>query len=399
VSDRSLRNVGWTVVVLLSIGCAAKDAREPSGAGGTAGEESPAGGAGGATGGNAGGAGMGGAGKGGAGQGGTAGDPPDAGLAGSGGNGRADAAAGVSVDTATPAPDARSNSGTGGSGTGGSGTGGSGTGGGGAGGMGPIGMVGMTACLNADGPGGLDTYALIDKVLGSNAVEHNPDMDHTPPFQHVQEQSDAEVGNHFVFFAHYPEDNDGAPGDDRSRIEIKVNGGAAAALKGLPGDTMTYTWRFKMSADMKFSNRFTHMHQIKSYGGNDGAPIITITGSGSGASENLRVDHWGDGTATTTLARVPTAGLKGIWLAVSETITVGDSGSIKIAIKKPDGSTVLEASRSGLDFWRQGDYVRGKWGIYRGKSDQLKVGEEPVRFANFGITKGSTPSSDCRGSR
>jgi hypothetical protein len=223
-------------------------------------------------------------------------------------------------------------------------------------------------------------------------------MDHMPPFKHVQEDSDGEVGNHFVFFAHYPEDNDGAPGDDRSRIEIKVNGGAAASLKGLPGDTMTYTWRFKMAADMKFSNRFTHMHQIKSYGGNDGAPIITITGSGSGASENLRVDHWGDGdgTATTTLARVPTAGIKGIWLEVRETIKVDDNGSIKITIKKPDGSVVIDAERAGLDFWRQGDYVRGKWGIYRGKSDQLKVGEETVRFANFGITKGATPASDCR---
>jgi hypothetical protein len=257
-------------------------------------------------------------------------------------------------------------------------------------------MVGMTACLNADGPGGVETYALIDKVLGANSVEHNPDMDHSPPFKHVGEDSDAEVGNHFVFYAHYPQDNDGAPGDDRSRIEIKVNGGAAASLKGMPGDTMTYTWRFKMNADMKFSNRFTHMHQIKSYNGNDGAPVITITGSGSGASENLRVDHWGDGTATTTLARVPLAGLKGIWLEVRETIVISDNGSIKMTIKKPDGTTVIDIDKAGLDFWRQGDYIRGKWGIYRGKSDQLKVGEETVRFANFGITKGSTPSSDCR---
>jgi hypothetical protein len=262
--------------------------------------------------------------------------------------------------------------------------------------MGPNGMVGITACLNADGPGGVETYALIDKVLGANSVEHNPDMDHMPPFKHVQEDSDAEVGNHFVFFAHYPQDNDGAPGDDRSRIEIKVNTGAAAALKGMPGDTMTYTWRFKMNADMKFSNRFTHMHQIKSYNGNDGAPVITITGSGSGASENLRVDHWGDGTATTTLARVPLAGLKGIWLEVRETIVISDNGSIKMTVKKPDGTTVIDIDKSGLDFWRQGDYIRGKWGIYRGKSDQLKVGEETVRFANFGITKGATPSSDCR---
>jgi hypothetical protein len=151
-----------------------------------------------------------------------------------------------------------------------------------------------------------------------------------------------------------------------------------------------------MNADMKFSNRFTHMHQIKSFGGNDGAPIITITGSGSGASENLRVDHGGDGTATTTLSRRPTAGIKGIWLEVRETIMVADNGSIRMTVKKPDGTTVIDIKQSGLDFWRQGECVRAKWEIYRGKSDQLKVGEETLRFANFGITKGATPSSDCR---
>jgi hypothetical protein len=57
---------------------------------------------------------------------------------------------------------------------------------------------------------------------------------------------------------------------------------------------------------------------------------------------------------------------------------------------------VIDINKSGLDFWRQGDYVQGKWGIYRGKSDQLEAGEEIVRLAKFGITKGSTPSSDCR---
>jgi hypothetical protein len=259
--------------------------------------------------------------------------------------------------------------------------------------------AGATVCLNADGVGGMETYALIDSVLGDRSVEHNPDIDHTPEFKHVQEDSDAEVGPHFVFLAHYPQDNDGAPGDDRSRIEIKVNTGAAAALRAQPGDIMTYTWRFKMDADMEFSNRFTHLHQIKSFGGNDGAPVITITAteaSGSGA-EALRVDHWGDGTDTTTLARVDMAGLKGVWLEVTERIEVGDNGAIKMTIKKPDGSTVIDVTRAGLDFWRQGDYIRGKWGIYRAKDDQLKVGETKVRYANFGITKGAGgPSSNCR---
>jgi hypothetical protein len=39
--------------------------------------------------------------------------------------------------------------------------------------------------------------------------------------------------------------------------------------------------------------------------------------------------------------------------------------------------------------------VRGKWGIYRGKSPQLRAAEETVRFANIGVTAGASPSSDC----
>ena len=69
--------------------------------------------------------------------------------------------------------------------------------------------------------------------------------------------------------------------------------------------------------------------------------------------------------------------------------------SIDLTIKKPDGTMVMQVSRSGLDTWRQGEYVRGKWGIYRGKADTLKMGEEIVPFANIGITRGTTPSSDC----
>jgi hypothetical protein len=67
----------------------------------------------------------------------------------------------------------------------------------------------------------------------------------------------------------------------------------------------------------------------------------------NGTNENLRVDHWpdGDGDAT-TLARVPMAGLKGIWLEVRETIRIADSGSIQLTIKKPDGSTVIEVNQA-----------------------------------------------------
>jgi hypothetical protein len=182
------------------------------------------------------------------------------------------------------------------------------------------------------------------------------------------------------------------------RTEFKVNTGADDAIKGTLGKTLTYSWRFKMNAQMGFSNRFTHMFQMKSFGGNAGAPIVTITGSGTGSDERLRVEYWGDsadGVDGRRIAEVPLAGLKGVWLSVQIRAQISQSGTFAVTIKKPDGSAVIDATASGLDLWRQGDYVRGKWGIYRGKSPQLRAEEETVRFANFGITAGSNPSSDC----
>lgn len=251
-----------------------------------------------------------------------------------------------------------------------------------------------TVCINADGAGGRPTYELLESILGPRCVEQH-DGAHSPPFQHLREDTDADVGPHFVFYSHPTIDGDFANHPDRMRIEIKVHNGAAEVLKGKPGKTMTYTWRFKMGPELDFSNRFSHLFQIKSYGGNESAPLVTITGRG-GAQESLQVIYTGDPHGGRTLAQVPMAGLKGLWLTAHVRAEIGDSGTLHVAIKKPDGSPVLTTDAQGLDLWRQGDYIRGKWGIYRGKSPQLGDGEDTMRLANLGITAGATPTSDCR---
>jgi hypothetical protein len=49
--------------------------------------------------------------------------------------------------------------------------------------------------------------------------------------------------------------------------------------------------------------------------------------------------------------------------------------------------------------WRDGDFTKPKWGIYRSLDDRgaLNASEDSVRFASFGITPGATPTSDCHG--
>lgn len=258
----------------------------------------------------------------------------------------------------------------------------------------PIGTVGNTVCLNADGPAAMDTYELIESVLGAGTIEH-PDDDHDPPLRHILEETDEDVGPHFVFLSHSEVDTDRQINFDRCRIEIKTFGPSPENLKGFEGETFTYTWRFKINPDMTFSNRFTHMFQLKAVGGDDSSPLITITGRDEGPAGRLEIIHTGP-PSLGRLAEATLTGAKDVWLSVYVQATFSDAGSLTLTIEKPDGSTLISVEENDIDLWRGGDFVRPKWGIYRGLSDQLRPDEERVYFANFAITEGMMPSTDCR---
>jgi len=251
-----------------------------------------------------------------------------------------------------------------------------------------------TVCINADGPEGQDTYALLEAILGPRCIE-NPDDDHTPPFRHVKEETDPDVGHHFAFHVHR-DDSDMGRDNNKNRLELKVNGGANDALKGTEGETLTYTWRFKMAGDIIFSPRFNAMFQMKSFGGNAGLPLINIKVQPNSGGERLLVEYIGDGNGGPRIVgSAPLGGLKGVWLEVLCRAELTNDGSVYMTIKKPDGSTVITVDEKGVDMWRQGEYIRPKWGLYRGKAPNTRD-VEIVRFANIGITAGPTPDSDCR---
>jgi hypothetical protein len=255
---------------------------------------------------------------------------------------------------------------------------------------------GNTMCLNADGPEGEDTYALIERILGGGAVEDWADDDHDPWLPHILEEVDDVIGPHFVFLSHSELDRD-RDNTDRSRTEIKVapSSGDHDALKAQDGDTFTYTWRFRINPEMTFSGRFTHMFQLKSKGGDEGAPLLTITGRAASDGDKLEVIHVGPPNEG-TIAEASLSGRRGMWLSVNVRVTYGDEGELSLSIHEPDGSEVLSVERTNIDLWRDGEHVRPKWGIYRGLDDALRSDEEDVRFANLAITPSGEPDSDCR---
>jgi len=259
----------------------------------------------------------------------------------------------------------------------------------------PIGTFGNTTCLNADGARTMDTYALIATVLGGEPIE-NPDLDHDPPMRHVWEDSDASVGDHFVFALHRDIDLDGA-NTDRQRVEIKTYDPSPNALKGFQDQTMAFSWRFQVNAEMGFSASFTHLFQLKAVDGDDDTPLITLSGATRDGDDRLEIRHSAS-SGQDVIADASWDGLRGQWLDVRVQVTFAESGALALSVSDAAGAEVLSVSRN-LDLWRDGaSYVRPKWGIYRSllDKDQLRAGEETVRFANIAITSGPEPSSTCR---
>jgi hypothetical protein len=253
--------------------------------------------------------------------------------------------------------------------------------------------AGLTACVEADGAGGRDTYVLFQEVLGSDALDVYADDQHTPPARHIREDTDDVVGPHFVVVIHRDIDLDHLK-NDRQRVEITIHPMGTERLKGHDGSTIVYTWRFKFAPELKTSSAFSIFFQLKSEGGNASAPIVALTAHGN----NLEIHQVGNDGASHTLAGTAFTPLRGLWLEAYARATFSHQGAFFMTVKKPDGTVVLKADAPKADMWRDGDFTKPKWGIYRSLNDKgaLNPGEDNVRFASFGVTPGATPDSDCR---
>jgi hypothetical protein len=259
-----------------------------------------------------------------------------------------------------------------------------------------LGREGVTTCLNADGPDGRDAYELIESVFGAGSVE-SPDADHPTPFRHVREEVDGDVGAYFVFLIHRDVDRDRGR-TDRQRMEIKVYDKSDEGLKAWDRSTFTYGWRVKLGAGMTVSRKATHLFQLKAVGGDDQMPIVTLTGAKRPNGDRLELRHTAGGPDMTVLADTDWTTLRDEWLEVRCQAAFGHHGSLAFTVVRSNGDVALNVAASDIDLWRDGEFVRPKWGIYRGLADraELRPDEERVGFANIAVTPSWEPSSDCR---
>jgi len=240
--------------------------------------------------------------------------------------------------------------------------------------------------LDADGPG--NTYDLITSVLapGYNPIE-TPDCSHNAFGNHIDELFDSELNtNVFRFYIHTTPDDDRCINFDRQRNEIKSYGNSPDNLLGVVNETVVYKWRFKLAPGFQSSPNFTHLHQLKSVGGDFASmPMYTLTARKS-SPDRLEL-RYAETDNQITLSQTPIAPLIGTWLEVTETILYGTAGTYAIEIKKVSDDTVLfNYSNSSIINWRpDAEFVRPKWGIYRSLINAQDLRDEEVLFANFSI--------------
>jgi len=273
-------------------------------------------------------------------------------------------------------------------------------------------IVSEETVLNADGANtGLSAYKLIENAFSEGSIE-SPDIysGNHQGVEHIIEDTDSIIGNHFVFLAHRDDDQDKDKGaTDRQRNEIKAYDKSPAVTLAFKGETVQYTWKFKVSSELELSSKFSHFFQIKARNdsndntnGNDDQPIITLSGAQKNSTGNqLQVrysagfDKNGNSTGLDkNLIETDWSLITDEWVAVFVQATFSEEGKFDMTLTRlSDNEELFNISEQNIDMWRgfsNDDFARPKWGVYRSiaETDSLRAEEEQVRFADFVIKKG-----------
>jgi hypothetical protein len=195
-----------------------------------------------------------------------------------------------------------------------------------------------------------------------------------------------DTGSSFLFVLHQNgAEETVSSGAQRQRNELTVNPGNPAMYKARRGDTMTYSWRFRL-VEMNANPTWCDIFQIKQHGPLGVAPYFALEANKS----NLNLDTQKLGVVQS----VPLSAVMDIWIDASMTIKFADAGSVSLTLKKDDGTPVLTYTNGNLDLWDTDvDFVRPKWGLYRNKASG--AGEAAIHYDDMKIVRGTAPGCFC----
>jgi hypothetical protein len=247
-------------------------------------------------------------------------------------------------------------------------------------------------------------YQHINKTLTgySDYTSYEVSDNTSHDFQHIQTKWSDEMNRRvFRFYSHINKDDDRGLDNGKVRAEIKVYDKSHDWLKARLGEKFKYNWKFKIPSDYQAGTRFGHIFQLKSKGGDDGAPIFTLSTRVLGNSEKMYVQYQKCSDSSDCPiqknALKELSDFKGKWIAATCILVVGEgnNGEIHFSLKDYDtGRELLRYHDRNIDTWRSSGsdsdaFVRPKWGIYRSKetSANWPLGDETIDITNITIRK------------
>lgn len=285
-------------------------------------------------------------------------------------------------------------------------------------------------------------YEIVDGIPGIiGAVEHS-DCSHTGDYadlpQGITEEYDEDLGSYVFSFNMnleadtdrckdtdlYPYKNSGVMGGDgeepdRQRVEIKTYSESPDYQLGYYGDTHIYAWKFKLAEDFAASDRFSHLHQLKSKNADtdeEGKPLITLTAGGEKTNQEeidagetdeefkvttaaqMRLRYSPAAESQINLAVVDLEPFLGNWVQCVEKITVGEwngDGRYELLIQDAiTGEEIMYFKSNTLRMYKtNADFIRAKWGLYRSLIEAEKLQDEQVKFADITVMQVDDPNA------
>lgn len=210
---------------------------------------------------------------------------------------------------------------------------------------------------------------------------------------HFKEFFDEDINSPvFQFEMHNASDNYKCENFKKYLHKIKLDAESPESLLGKEGETVTYTWKFKLNDNFLASTKKAmDIHQLKAVGGSEEEiPLFTLS-TVRGKKDQLQL-RYAEMDEQITLKSIDLSLLKGQWVEVSETITYGEIGAYTITIKSINDDKILfDFSKDAIRTWKtDAEFIRPKWGLYRNLKEVNDIRNETVHFANFNVEESKT---------
>ncbi|WP_037255520.1 heparin lyase I family protein [Kibdelosporangium aridum] len=213
----------------------------------------------------------------------------------------------------------------------------------------------------------------------------DPGKDGLRAFVGVEDdRSDSHPGVTHIFaeptqyrFVMHKSDRDGS---DRQRQEVRaiqMNGSRVDMKKN---ETWRYDYQMFIPSSLKGTSSFTHIFQVKHT--SVASPVVTMSLHRTGSTENVEMRLFGAGQAKLGVTNL--APLRNKWIDVEIEVKVADGSGGRVRYSLKDGgTTIVNASRSGIDTWLGGDQAHPKWGIYRSINDSGQLQDTYLLLRNM----------------